>query len=130
MIRIHNTRPRTRGRVDDGRQLLDVVDQHAVEERLVAVVQLRQVDVLPHVVPLRPQVRHHLRGGEGENLLFGGGWCWVGLSLFVSKDSSHDWVLRADSACISRDERGDENLAQHSSSTASGLFGPKSVGTS
>ena len=40
--------------VDDGQELAQVLDQHAVEERLVAVLQGRQPDVLLQVVGLGP----------------------------------------------------------------------------
>ena len=43
-------------RVDDRHQLGQVLDQHAVEERLVAVEQRQQADELLEVVVLRPQV--------------------------------------------------------------------------
>ena len=44
------------GRVDDREQLLEVVQQHAVEEGLVAVMQGRQADVALEVVRLAPDV--------------------------------------------------------------------------
>ena len=40
------TRLAHRGRVDDGHQLGDVIDQHAIEQHLVAIVQARHPDVL------------------------------------------------------------------------------------
>ena len=59
------------GRVDDGQELVEVVGQHAVEERLVAVLQRCQPDVLLEVIRLAAQVlelegrllvdRHHPR---------------------------------------------------------------------
>ena len=43
-------------RVDDGQQFHEVLDQHAVEERLVAVLEDGQADELLQVVALGPQV--------------------------------------------------------------------------
>ena len=43
-------------RVDDGQQLHEVFDQHAVEERLVAVLEDGQADELLQVVCLGPQM--------------------------------------------------------------------------
>ncbi len=60
-------------RVDDRQQFGEVFDEQAIEERLIAVLQGRQADVLFQVVALRPQVlefeRHlfvdgQLRGGR------------------------------------------------------------------
>ena len=62
------------GRVDQGGQLLHVVDEHAVVEGLVAVMQVLQVEVLPDgglvVVALRADVVHHPRrlGGCQEGV--------------------------------------------------------------
>ena len=57
------------GRVDEGGQLLHVVNQHPVVQRLVAVVQVLQVEVLPDgglvVVALRADVVHHPRRLSG-----------------------------------------------------------------
>ena len=43
-------------RIDDGQQFHEVLDQHAVEERLVAVLEDGQADELLQVVSLGPQV--------------------------------------------------------------------------
>ena len=45
------------GRVDDRHELLDVLDEQPIEERLVAVLERREPDVLLEVVlPLPPQM--------------------------------------------------------------------------
>ena len=49
-------RPTHGGRVDDGHELLDVLHEEPVEERLVAVLQGRQADVLLELVGLAPHV--------------------------------------------------------------------------
>ena len=57
-----------RGRVDDRRQLLEMIDEHAVKEGLVAIVERGQADVALQVVPLASEVleleRHLLGDGQ------------------------------------------------------------------
>ena len=50
-----------RRRVDDRHHLVGIVDQQAEEQRLVAVVQRSQVDVLLEVARLAPEVLEHAR---------------------------------------------------------------------
>ena len=52
-----------RGRVDDGQELLEVLGEDAIEERLVAIMERRQADVALEVVGLSPdmlQLERHL----------------------------------------------------------------------
>ena len=44
--------------IEDRHELFDVIDNHAEEKRLVAIMQGRKVDVLLEIVRLRPIVRH------------------------------------------------------------------------